>query len=202
MSPRMLRVSQTRGCLEGGLVGERRTAAGPRVLGVAARTLAAAVAAATAAAVGAATAAPTEATAAGTLAAGDLGRGVAQRRADLVDLHLHDGALLALTGLVGALHEATLHDDAGALGQRLGHVLGGLTPDGATHEQRVAVLPLVALTVELPRRGGHGEVRDRGTRRREPQLGVGGQVPHDGDDGVACHTRLLRRVVVSGRRDG
>ncbi len=33
---------------------------------------------------------------------------------DLVDLELDDGALLALTGLVGARLQATLHDDTHA----------------------------------------------------------------------------------------
>src|SRR5699024_3120455 len=55
--------------------------------------------------------------------AGDLRGGVAQRRADLVDLHLHHGALLALTGLEGPLDEASLDDDAVALGEGLGDVL-------------------------------------------------------------------------------
>src|SRR5690606_832232 len=39
---------------------------------------------------------------------------VAQPRADLVDLEFISGALLTLFGLVGALLQATLRDDAGA----------------------------------------------------------------------------------------
>src|SRR4051794_18211546 len=45
-----------------------------------------------------------------------LSGGVAERGADLVDLELDGGALLALTRLVGALLQATGRDDARALG--------------------------------------------------------------------------------------
>src|SRR3954463_3334732 len=44
----------------------------------------------------------------GTSGLGDSGRRVAERRADLVDLQLDDGALLALLRLEGALLEAAL----------------------------------------------------------------------------------------------
>src|SRR6185312_9202669 len=55
----------------------------------------------------AATATAAEATTAATTAAGlvDLGRGVAQRRPDLVDLELDDGSLLTLAGLERTLLE-------------------------------------------------------------------------------------------------
>src|SRR5690242_8537217 len=140
---------------EGGLVREAAaTAAGrrgraPRVVGR--RAAATAVAAATAAA---------EVTTAAATAADlvDLGRGVAQRGPDLVDLELDDGALLAFLRLERPLLEAALHDDAGAAGQGLGDVLRRLAPDVAAQEQRLAVLPLAGLPVERARGGRDGEV--------------------------------------------
>src|SRR5262249_51815276 len=93
---------------------------------------------------------------------GDLRRRVPQRRADLVDFELDDGALLALFGLVRALAQPALHNDPGAALKRLGDVLRGLPPDAAAQEQRVAVLPLVGVLVEETRRRRDGEVRDRG----------------------------------------
>src|SRR5882672_2258310 len=83
-----------------------------------------------------------------------LRRGVAQRGADFLDLQLHHGALLALAGLVRTLLEPPGHDHPGTPGERLGHVLRRLAPDVAAHEQRLAVLPLTALPVELARGGG------------------------------------------------
>src|SRR5690606_27851942 len=77
----------------------------------------------------------------------------------------------------------------------LSHVLGGLTPDVAPQEQRLAVSPLPALAVVDARRRRDGEVGDRGTGRREAQFGVGGQVSHDGDDGVTSHDVLLGLAV-------
>src|SRR4051812_41540780 len=59
-------------------------------------------------------AAATAATAAGHLV--DLRRGVAQRRADLVDLQLNDGALLALPGLERPLPQPARHHDPHAAG--------------------------------------------------------------------------------------
>src|SRR5690606_718221 len=87
-----------------------------------------------------ASAAPAAALAAATAALGlrHLGGGVAQRRADLVDLHLHDGALLpGLLVLPRAGDEAAGDDDARATDQRLGGVLRGLAPHGAAHEERL-----------------------------------------------------------------
>src|SRR6478609_5440944 len=136
------------------------TAGRPRVLGLAAGATAPAAALV-------ALAAAEAATAAAALGLVDLRGGTAQGRADLVDVHLHDGALLAFLGLVGTRLQPAGHDHA--------------------HEPRLAVLPLIALAVELPRRRGHGEVRDRSPGRRETQLRVGGQVADDRDDGVACH---------------
>ena len=52
------------------------------------------------------------------LGAGDLSGRVPERGADLVDLHLHDRALLPGVFVVpGAGHEAALDDDAHALGE-------------------------------------------------------------------------------------
>src|SRR5438309_709682 len=94
--------------LEGRVVGEAAATAtgrpgvvGRLVLGAGAPTAAALAATAGVAAATATTEAAT------TLALGlvDLRRGVLQRRADLVDLDLVDGALLALTGLVRPLLE-------------------------------------------------------------------------------------------------
>src|SRR5581483_6240527 len=130
-----------------------------------------------------------EATTAAAAAAGlvDLGGRVAKRWADLVDLDLDHGAFLALAGLERALLEPALHDHPRAPSKTLGHVLGGLTPDGAPQEQRLAVLPLPALAVVDPRCRGNGEVRHGRTRRGEPQFGVRGQVSDDGDGGVTSH---------------
>src|SRR6185312_15395056 len=165
---------------------------------------AAAPATAGAAAVAAATAATAAEAAFGAATdAVDLGRGVLERRADLVDLELDDGALLALTRLVGTLLEPAGHHHPHAAGERLGHVLGRLAPHVAAHEQRLAVLPLAGLAVEVAGRRGDGEVGDRGPRRGEPQLGVGGEVADDGDDGFACHGDLSsqqpRRARASAR---
>src|SRR5829696_4250396 len=109
------------GGLEGRLVvraavapGRRRRGA-PRVVGAASRAPTA-----TAAAVPAPAEVPA-ATAAGDLV--DLGGRVPQRGADLVDLQLDDGPLLALLRLEGALLEPAGHHHPGAPGQRLGHVL-------------------------------------------------------------------------------
>src|SRR5690606_15080608 len=64
---------------------------------------------------------------------------------------------------------------------------GSLAPDGAAHEQRLAVLPLVALAVELTGGRRDREVRDRGAGGGEAQLRVPGQVADHGDEGVASH---------------
>ena len=135
-------------------------------------------------------------TGAAALGLGDLRRGVAQRRADLVDVELDDGALLALLGLVGPGLQATGDEDPRAPVERLGDVLRRVAPDRAAHEQGLAVLPLVGLPVERARRGGHGEVRDGGPGGGEPELGVGGEVADDGDDGLACHGRGAPSPVV------
>src|ERR1700753_2778926 len=184
--------------LEGGLVvaaGER-----PRCRGAAPRVFACRAAAATLSSRLAGAAAATETTAATAAAAGlvHLGRGVLQARADLVDLELDHGALLALAGLERTLLEPSAHDHARAAGQALRYVLGRLPPDIAAEEQRFAVLPLVGLAVEHPRRRRDGEVRDGRARRREPQFGVRGQVSDDCDDGVTSHNVLLAPPCIGG----
>src|SRR6185503_6495857 len=117
----------------------------------------------------AAEAAASSATATTALTAVDLRRGVAQGRADLVDLDLEDGALLAFLGLVGALLEPPRDDDAHPALERLGDVLGRLPPDVAREEEALAVLPLVGLLVEEARSGRDAELRHRRTAGREPQ---------------------------------
>ena len=126
-----------------------------------------------------------------TAGAGDLGGGEGQGRTDLVDLELDDGALLALAGLVGALLQPTLHHDTHAALQGLGDVLGRLPPHRAGEEQRVAVLPLVGLTVEGARRRRDPEVRHGRTRGGEAQLRVVDEVADHRDDGLACHESSL-----------
>src|SRR4051794_22782244 len=138
----------------------------------------------------------------GGLGTRDLSGGVAQRGPDLIDLELHAGALLAFLRLVGALLEAALRDDAGPLGQRTGDVFGELAPDARAKEQGLTVLPLVRLTVERAGSGRDGEVRDCQPVLRVTQLGVGGEVSHHGDDGLAGHgtrRRPSRRWLPCGR---
>src|SRR6478672_5318721 len=103
-------------CLERRLVGEPLAAAagigGPGVIGLRAAAALSTIPALVAAPTGPAGPAAAEAAAAaGALGLGDLGRRVAQGRADLVDLDLVDGALLAFLGFVRPLLEPALHDD-------------------------------------------------------------------------------------------
>lgn len=124
---------------------------------------------------------------AGALVAVDLRVGVPEARADLVDLELHDGALLAFLGLVGAALQTAADDHAHALGQGFCDVLGSLTPDRSAKEQGLPVLPFIRLAVKGPRGGSNGEVRNGRTGRRETQFGVVGQIANNGDWGFACH---------------
>src|SRR6185369_376119 len=87
-----------------------------------------------------------------------LRRGVAQGRADLVDLELVDGALLALARLVRPLAQPALHDHPSAALQRLGDVLGGVAPDVARKEEWLAVFPFARLPVQSARRGRDAEL--------------------------------------------
>src|SRR5690606_23995182 len=124
------------------------------------------------------------------------------RRSNLVHLEFLHRTLLALAGFVVALDQAALSNHAHSLGEGFGHVLGSLTPDRAAHEQRVAVLPLIALAVKGARRGGNGEVRHGGTRCGEPQFWIGREVSNHRDGGFACHVTpwwLRRTQCASGR---
>src|SRR6476660_7891458 len=93
--------------------------------------------------------------AAGALGAVDLGIGVAQARADLVDLKLDNGALLAFLGFVGTALQAAGNDHAHALGEGLRDVFGCFAPYRRAEEQGFPVLPLIGLAVE-----GAGSRRD------------------------------------------
>src|SRR5664279_403851 len=138
-----------------------------------------------------------EATASGApLGAVDLGCGVLQRRTDLVHVQLDDCALLAFLGLVRARLQSARDQHPRATLQRLGDILRRVPPHRTTHEQGLAVFPLIARPVELTRGRGNGEVSHGRTRGCEPQLRVAGDVANDGDDGVASH----RESFTSGRR--
>ena len=70
-------------------------------------------------------------------------------------------------------------------------VLRGLAPDVAAQEQLVAVLTLAELAVAGARGGGNSD-GDRRAGLRVAQLGVGGQVTDDGDDGLVGQDRRDR----------
>src|SRR5690625_1526892 len=183
-----------------GVVGRR---AGAAALGAAAAAPLVAVASAPlAAALAAVAATAAEATALAALALhlGHLGGGAAQSGADLVDVDLENGALLAFLGLERALLEPALHDDAHAALKALGDVLRVLPPHGAGEEHRLAVAPLAALPVEYARSRGHTEVGDRGTARGESQFRVVDEVADERDLGFACHGSAPGCVVGSGVR--
>src|SRR5262249_3299845 len=124
--------------------------------------------------------------AAGPVGLGDLGRGVPHGRADIVDLDLVDGPLLAFPGLVRPLAQPTVDDHPHAPLQALGHVFGRLAPDVAGEEEAVAVLPLTAGVVTEPGGGGDAELGDRLAGRGVAQFRVVDQVAGDRDLGVAC----------------
>ena len=78
--------------------------------------------------------------------AGDLCRGPAQARGQVVGRDLDLGALVALLGITRALVEPPGHDHPGALGQRGGGVLSQTTP-GDDVEERGRLLAFLALAV-------------------------------------------------------
>jgi len=120
----------------------------------------------------------------------DLRRGVTKRRADLVYVDLEDRTPLAVTRLIAPRPKSPLNDDPHSLLQRLGDVLSSLPPNRAVEEHRIAVAPLVGLTIEGAWCGRDGKVRNRCTRRGEAQLGVSGEVADQRDSGFACHETL------------
>ena len=112
------------------------------------------------------------------VAAADLGGGPAQAGTDLVGDDLDDRAALAVVGLPRALLEAAGHDDPRPLLQRLGHVLGEVTPAGDV-EEGGALLPLLGVAVLPPAVDGHPKVvtgapagvkRSSGSRVRLPTM--------------------------------
>src|SRR5690606_3341927 len=103
--------------------------------------------------------------------AGHPGGRPGEGRAGLVDLALDDGALLALTGLVGPLDQSAGDDDAHALGEAFGDVLGGLAPYRAAHVQRVAVTEFAGLAVVAAGCGRDGEGCDCGAGGGEAEFG-------------------------------
>ncbi|QGU08612.1 hypothetical protein COCCU_13610 [Corynebacterium occultum] len=111
----------------------------------------------------------------------DLCGSESQGRANFVDLDLHHGALLALTGFIGALTEATGHDDAHTLGKGFSDILRGLTPDIAGQKKSFLIFPLVRLSIELTRSGSDTEVRHRRTRGGEAELWVSNDVANHSD---------------------
>src|SRR5438093_6636566 len=129
--------------LEGRFVGVAARAVGrrPRV-GLTAAAIAALAAARGPAAGGTLAAAVPAVPGAGSGDPVDLGRGVPQRGADIVDLHLVHGPLLALLGLIRPLPQPPGDNDPHPPGQRLGRVLRRLPPHIAGQEQAVPVLPL------------------------------------------------------------
>src|SRR5690606_28799806 len=104
------------------------------------------------------------------LRAGDLGGREAQARADLVDVELDRGALVAVAVVVGALLELSDGDDLHALGERARHVLSEVAPGTRAEEQGLAVLPPVGGGVEGARRRRDREARDGVPGLRVTQL--------------------------------
>ena len=102
----------------------------------------------------------------------DLRGRVTQRRADLINRHLDDGAVRAVLRLIRALLETPLRDDTHAFGQRAGAMLGEIAPGGAAHEQRIAVLELPGVAIVGTRGRGDGETGDGSAVSRGPQFGI------------------------------
>src|SRR5258708_3867802 len=78
--------------------------------------------------------------------------------------------------------------------------LGRLPPHVAGQEQRVGILPLVGVLVQVPRGGGEAEVGDRLAGRRVTQLRIVDKIADEGDLSVSCCHRVLPVTrVISGR---
>src|SRR5262249_22797103 len=120
---------------------------------------------------------------------GDLGGCVPQGRADVVDLDLVDGPLLAFLRLVIPLPEPAGDDDPHAPLQALGHVLGRLPPHVAGQEEAVAVLPLPTRGVADAGRRGDPERGYRLPGRSESEFRIGNKVADYRDLGVTCRHR-------------
>src|SRR5699024_3129305 len=190
----LLRMTHPAGCeqvmvvLEGRLVAEAGATRGPwvvRLAGVSSAGEPTLVATESAASPTGEAATAGESAAAPTLGAGDLRGGVTHGRAHLVDLEFDDGALLALAGLEGALHQTSLCDHAPSLGQGLGDVLGGVAPAGATQDAVLAVDPVAVQPGEPERGRCVRAVGTGGPRGGEPQFRISREVCDHGDNGLA-----------------
>src|SRR5699024_2810281 len=124
-----------------------------------------------------------------------LRRRVLRRRPDLVHVQLDRRALVALTIRERPLLETALSDDPRPLLERFADVLRRVAPDRTAQEQRLLVLPLPGLPVELPRRRSDRERCDRDTRLGEAQFRIGGQIPDNANDGVVRHQATSFLVV-------
>src|SRR6056300_342646 len=122
----------------------------------------------------------------GTLGALHLGGRPTEARTDLVGDDLDDGALLSIVGLPAALLEATRDDAAASLGEGGGDVLTEVTPADDIEEGDLLLPLAVDLVAAVDR---ETEARDPTTAGGEPELGVAGEVPREGD-AVRCHIRL------------
>src|SRR5690606_9932101 len=117
---------------------------------------------------------------------GDPGHGPAQGRADLVDVEVDRRAFLSVL-FPGGLAESTDGDDALALVEGLGDVAGLVAPAGGAQEQRLAVDPGPGRLVQPTWRRGDREPGVGVAGAGEPEFGVGGEVPDDGESGVGTH---------------
>ena len=116
-----------------------------------------------------------------------LGSCPTQAGPDLVGVDLDGGALVAFTGGVLALLEATGDEHAHPLGERCCRVLAHLAP-GHDVEVRGLFLPFTVLLVATA--DGETERCDATTAGREAQFGIAGEISHEGDC-VVGHVWLL-----------
>jgi hypothetical protein len=104
----------------------------------------------------------------------NLGAGPPQARADVVGQDLDLRALLALVVLPGVLLDLAGDDNPHALGEGLGDVLGHLAEAHHVEERGLLAVALALAEGDRASADGHAAVG-------EPQLGVAGQIAHDGD---------------------